>query len=209
MSRLLPLLALAGGLSLALAAPGWAQDRDPSPRAAPQGAAPQGEAPQAEAPPAQAEEEQPTALEDDLQMIPGRIAVLQALDKISARISTLKVPVGETVSWERLDIGVAKCALSSPFDRPERAALLRVRERRRDLGPAEVFSGWMFASSPGLHAMEHPVYDVVVIDCLVEDREVERTEKKPAPAARRPEGADTGIPADADIGDEELATPED
>jgi len=104
-------------------------------------------------------------------MLPGRMAVLQTLDKISARISTLEVPVGETVAWERLEISVAKCSFSSPFERPERAALLRITEQRRGLAPVEVFAGWMFASSPALHAMEHPIYDVLVTDCLEAPRE--------------------------------------
>ncbi|MFC3227521.1 DUF2155 domain-containing protein [Marinibaculum pumilum] len=103
---------------------------------------------------------------EELEMIPGQVARLQTLDKISARISTIEVPVGGTVAWERLDISVAKCARSSPFERPERAALLKIAERRRGLAPVEVFSGWMFASSPALHAMEHPVYDVLVVDCM-------------------------------------------
>ncbi|MEQ8344952.1 MAG: DUF2155 domain-containing protein [Sneathiellaceae bacterium] len=108
--------------------------------------------------------QQPVA--EELEMIPGQVARLQTLDKISARISTIEVPVGGTVSWERLDISVAKCARSSPFERPERAALVKVTEKRRGLAPVEVFSGWMFASSPALHAVEHPVYDVLVIDCM-------------------------------------------
>ena len=44
--------------------------------------------------------------------------------------------------------------------------MLKIAERRRGLAPVQVFSGWMFASSPALHAMEHPVYDVLVVDCM-------------------------------------------
>lgn len=154
MIRLLSFLALATGLALASAA-GAAVAQNET------------QASEGGAPPAGAESGgEATDLAEDLQMIPGQVAVLQALDKISARISTVRVPVGQSVSWERLDISVAKCARSSPFDRPEKAALMRVAERRRGLAPVQVFSGWMFASSPALHAMEHPVYDVLVIDCL-------------------------------------------
>lgn len=103
---------------------------------------------------------------EEAAMLPGRVAVLQTLDKISARISTLRIPVGETVAWERLELSLARCDYSSPFERPERAALLRITEQRRGLVPVEVFSGWMFASSPALNAMEHPIYDVIVVDCL-------------------------------------------
>lgn len=103
---------------------------------------------------------------EEAAMLPGRVAVLQTLDKISARISTLSVPVGETVTWERLEISLARCDYSSPFERPERAALLRITEQRRGLVPVAVFSGWMFASSPALNALEHPIYDVILVDCL-------------------------------------------
>ncbi len=121
---------------------------------------------------------------EELEMIPGQVARLQTLDKISARISTIEVPVGGTVSWERLDISVAKCARSSPFERPERAALVKVTEKRRGLAPVEVFSGWMFASSPALHAVEHPVYDVLVIDCMT----WAAAGKEPADGTAEPEG---------------------
>jgi hypothetical protein len=97
--------------------------------------------------------------------IEGDIAVLQALDKITARISTIEAPVGEVSSFDQLLILPRACRKRPPEDTPESAAFLEVDELRPDEGDARVFTGWMFASSPALSAMEHPVYDVWVLDC--------------------------------------------
>jgi hypothetical protein len=92
-------------------------------------------------------------------------AVLQGLDKITARISTIEVPVGETVSFGSLQITVQACDKRPPEETPESAAFLQVVEQKPGEQPVTRFSGWMFASSPALSAMEHPVYDLWVLDC--------------------------------------------
>ena len=97
----------------------------------------------------------------------GRVATMQALDKITARISTLSTPVGESRRFGTLEVTVQRCAFHPPEETPENAALVVIR----DLGyeptsaPAEVFSGWMFSSSPAISALEHPVYDITLIAC--------------------------------------------
>jgi hypothetical protein len=91
--------------------------------------------------------------------------VLQGLDKITARISTIVAPIGTTVTFGTLQITVGICRKHPPEDPPETAAFLEITEARRGEAPARLFSGWMFASSPALNALEHPVYDVWVIDC--------------------------------------------
>jgi len=55
--------------------------------------------------------------------------------------------------------------LQPPEETPESAAFLEITELRSDSDPVSLFNGWMFASSPALSAVEHPVYDVWVIDC--------------------------------------------
>ena len=93
------------------------------------------------------------------------LAVLQGLDKITARISTIKVAVGETVSFGSLQITLRACDKKPPEETPESAAFLQIVEQKQGEQPVTRFSGWMFASSPALSAMEHPVYDLWVLDC--------------------------------------------
>jgi len=93
-------------------------------------------------------------------------AVLQGLDKITARVSTIKVAVGETVKFGSLQITLRACDKRPPEEQPESAAFLQVVEQKPGETQAVTrFSGWMFASSPALSAMEHPVYDLWVLDC--------------------------------------------
>lgn len=96
---------------------------------------------------------------------PAAVVVLRALDKITARVSTFEVPVGETVEFVTLQITARYCDKQPPTETPESAAFLEVVETKPGEPPAVRFSGWMFASSPALSAMDHPVYDLWVIDC--------------------------------------------
>lgn len=95
------------------------------------------------------------------------IAVLRTIDKLSARTSTFDVPVDKTVKFGKsLFIKVRACRKASPLDAPESAAFLQIWEKKPGAEESTwVFSGWMFASKPSVSAMEHPVYDVWVIDC--------------------------------------------
>ena len=95
----------------------------------------------------------------------GRVAVLQGLDKITARISTFEAPIGEAVGFGTLRLVTRYCRKRPPEEPPETAAFLEIDDVPRD-GPAmRLFSGWMFASSPALASLEHPIYDVWVVDC--------------------------------------------
>lgn len=96
---------------------------------------------------------------------PNAVAVLQGLDKITARVTTIEAPVGAAVRFGTLDITVRRCHKRPPEETPETTAYLEIRERRTGEQPASLFAGWMFASSPAVSSMEHPVYDVWVIDC--------------------------------------------
>jgi hypothetical protein len=98
-------------------------------------------------------------------MISEPVAVLQGLDKITARVSEIEAPVGKTVTFGGLAITVRDCEKNPPEDQPESAAFLQIDEVR----PGEVnirrFSGWMFAQSPAISSLENPVYDVILLDC--------------------------------------------
>jgi len=110
-------------------------------------------------------------------------ATLRALDKITGRSTDIVVKVGEPIVYGSLKIELMTCFQTPPEEVPESAAFLRVLSTRpvadEQAGGAEVegaktipeadepvvFSGWMYASSPGLSALEHPVYDIWVIRC--------------------------------------------
>jgi hypothetical protein len=96
---------------------------------------------------------------------PESVAVLEGLDKITARVSKFEAPVGVPVQFGTLAIRVRDCEKSPPEETPESAAFLEIDETRTGEVRSRVFSGWMFASSPALSALEHPVYDVVLLDC--------------------------------------------
>ena len=100
----------------------------------------------------------------------GRVATMQALDKITARISTLSTPVGEARQFGTLEVTVRRCAFHPPEETPENAAFVIIRDLGYDpsVAPAEVFSGWMFSSSPAISALEHPVYDITLLSCSVD-----------------------------------------
>jgi hypothetical protein len=96
----------------------------------------------------------------------GDGVVLQGLDKVSARITTLNAPLNSAVRFGTLEITALRCTKAPPEEPPESAAFLVIREIRPEQSPVELFRGWMMASSPALSALEHPVYDVWVKDCL-------------------------------------------
>jgi hypothetical protein len=102
---------------------------------------------------------------DQSDMISEPVAVLQGLDKITARVSQIVAPVGKTVRFGSLAITVRDCEKSPPEDRPEDAAFIQIDEVRTAEENVRRFSGWMFAQSPALSSLEHPVYDVVLLDC--------------------------------------------
>ncbi|SDG02716.1 hypothetical protein SAMN05216241_104169 [Limimonas halophila] len=101
--------------------------------------------------------------------IEADVVVLKGLDKITARTSTFKVPVGGTRTFGTLKITARHCWKTPPEKPPQRKAFLEIVDNRPDQPAEEVFSGWMFSTKPALSALEHPVYDVWVIDCTVTD----------------------------------------
>jgi hypothetical protein len=106
-----------------------------------------------------------TASADQSDMISEPIAVLQGLDKITARVSEIVAPVGKTVQFGGLAITVRDCEKNPPEDRPEDAAFLQINETRPGEESVQRFSGWMFAQSPALSSLENPVYDVILLSC--------------------------------------------
>ncbi len=96
---------------------------------------------------------------------PWDTAVFRGLDKVTARISVFEAPLDEAVKYGRFEVTVRKCNKRPPEETPNTTAFVEVVEQTLDDEQQTIFSGWMFASSPGLHAVEHAVYDVWLIDC--------------------------------------------
>ena len=93
------------------------------------------------------------------------VAVLRGLDKITARISTFDAPESKHVRFGTLRILVRVCNKRPPEETPETSVFLEIVDLRPGGNPVRVFTGWMFSSSPALSALEHPTYDVWVMDC--------------------------------------------
>ena len=96
-------------------------------------------------------------------------AFLQTLDKITARIATVPVTLNKPFQFGTLEIELKHCAFTPPEVPPEAAAFLEIRDigfvDKEPTDKITVFSGWMFASSPAVSSLEHPVYDVTLLAC--------------------------------------------
>jgi len=97
----------------------------------------------------------------------GKILVnLKALDKITAKTSSIKIAVGEKKYFGALEIKPLKCALSEERESPDTIAYLQVKDLSiKNNDQVFVFNGWTFASSPTLKPIEHPIYDLWLIGC--------------------------------------------
>jgi hypothetical protein len=111
--------------------------------------------------------------------IDNQVAVFAALDKVTARISKLEVPLGTTVNFGALKVTPHVCYSRPPTEQPKTTTFVDVDEVQLDGKERRIFTGWMFAESPGLNAVEHPVFDVWLTDCQKPTR---ATAQKGAPA---------------------------
>jgi hypothetical protein len=116
--------------------------------------------------------------------IENPIAVFSGLDKITARIITFEAEIDETVQFGALQLTARACYTRPPTESPNTTSFIEVDEIGLDNTIQRIFTGWVFAASPGLSAVEHPVYDVWLIDCLA----------APAAAGTGEAGAETAGP---------------
>jgi hypothetical protein len=91
--------------------------------------------------------------------------IMRGLDKITGRATTLLIPIGKSAQYATLTITARYCYSTAPTETPETAAFVQIDDHRPDQPEHRVFSGWMYASSPGLNGLEHPLYDAWVITC--------------------------------------------
>lgn len=129
------------------------------------------------------------------------VVKLQSIDKITGRTVTFEARVGSTVKYGPLYIKVQACRKAQPIEQPESAAFIQVWEvSPRDVSKW-VFSGWMFASSPALSAMDHAIYDVWVLDCLERKTEEAEAERRKAEEQKAKQGAATEERLDEQVED--------
>ena len=94
-----------------------------------------------------------------------RMAILRGLDKLTGQAAIIDAPIGVPVRYATLTITAEYCYSTPPSETPETTAFLTIVDRRPDKPAKQAFSGWMWASSPSLNAMQHPLYDVWVMSC--------------------------------------------
>src|ERR1700761_1711818 len=94
-----------------------------------------------------------------------RLVVMRGLDKITGRPANVLAPVGVPVTFATMTITARYCYSTPPSEPPETTAFLQIEDHRPDQDARAVFSGWMLASSPSLNGLQHPLYDVWVINC--------------------------------------------
>lgn len=125
----------------------------------------------------------------------GNVPVLEvhALDKITGRAKVLYLPLGQPVRYATLLLTARSCYSTPDSETPETSAFLVIEDRRADKPPRLVFSGWMYASSPGLNGMEHPLYDVWAVKCMTKAPSKTAPEKPVAPVSPN-SGADEKMP---------------
>ena len=97
--------------------------------------------------------------------ISNPIAVFDGLDKITGRIISFEVKIDETVQFGALQITPRVCYSRPPTDAPQTDAFAQVDEIGEQKQVKRIFSGWMFADSPGLHGVEHPIFDIWLTAC--------------------------------------------
>jgi hypothetical protein len=96
--------------------------------------------------------------------VPNNKAEMQGLDKVTARVVRIEVTLDQPVRFNTLQITLKACFTSPPTETPEAAAFIEIDDLDQDR-QERIFSGWVYASSPSLHALEHPVYDVWLTGC--------------------------------------------
>jgi hypothetical protein len=125
-----------------------------------------------------------------VQKIPNQQAVFSGLDKITGRIINFDAALGETVQFGALQVVPRVCYTRPPTEAAATDAFIEVSEVTLQGEVRRIFAGWMFAASPGLNAVEHPIYDVWLTDCK---QPLVKVAEDPGPGANV--GADQQPPA--------------
>jgi hypothetical protein len=133
--------------------------------------------------------------------ISNPIAVFDGLDKITGRIISFEVAINEKVQFGALQITPRVCYSRPPTDAPQTDAFAQVDELDEEKKLKRIFSGWMFADSPGLHGIEHPIFDIWLTGCkggtvVIHDAPIAEA-AAPNPDESPPTDTESGVDATA------------
>ncbi len=151
------------------------------------------------------------------------IAVFAGLDKITGRTIAFEAATGETVQFGSLQITERACYTRPATEAPQTTTFIEVDEVDANNNYKRIFSGWMFAASPGLHGIEHPIYDIWLTDCkgggevvvtapeapaeAEPPPETPKAAEKPARRQRRAQPSENAVPPDSEQLGEPLPEP--
>ena len=127
-------------------------------------------------------------MEPPAQKIANPTAVFSGLDKITGRIINFEIAINETVRFGALEVTPRVCYTRPPTLSPNTDGFIEVDELTLQGELRRIFTGWMFAASPGINAVEHPIYDVWLTDCKGATPAVTaEAPQEPTPAAAQPQ----------------------
>jgi hypothetical protein len=120
--------------------------------------------------------------------ISNPIAVFSGLDKITGATTTFEVPIGTEKQFNSLIVKPDVCYTREITEEPKTTSFVEVTEVQLDSSKKKIFTGWMFAESPALNAVEHPVYDVWLVGCRDPNAPPVPVEEAPAAPAEEAPG---------------------
>ena len=129
-------------------------------------------------------------------------AVFSGLDKITGRIISFEAAMGETVQFGTLKVTSRACFTRPPTEAPQTDTFVEVDEVSAGKEDKRIFSGWMYAASPGLHGIEHPIYDIWLTNCkgpIETIPEAPQTAEAEDPNALPPANPAAAAPASPDV----------
>ncbi|MBP3687761.1 MAG: DUF2155 domain-containing protein [Alphaproteobacteria bacterium] len=103
--------------------------------------------------------------------IPTNAALMQAMDKVTGRVNKITVPVNSKVSFGDFSLVLRSCKKRPAEEAPENFAFADVTDKSFGTEEYNIFRGWLLSSAPGINAIEHPIYDVWLLECI--DTEVD------------------------------------
>lgn len=96
-------------------------------------------------------------------------ALMQAMDKLTGRVNKITIPVNSKVSFGDFSLVLRACKKNPPEETPENFAFVDVTDKSFGTDEYNIFRGWMLSSAPGINAIEHPIYDVWLLECVDSD----------------------------------------